>query len=236
VLERTGTAVDRTVHVSLQGIEAMHVDWQAGRPPVAGEKLSAEEARVIAKSPERISAMLLATDQRAAALFLQQRIVNWPSEPLSAVLPGPALLELWDIVGVAENVLRGMSWGVIAVVLVGMLTVLWSGLEERRREMAVLRAVGARPRHVFLLIVGEAFLLTLGGVVLGAVIATVSLWLLEGALVQRYGLSLSIPFAGATIVPVLAGLLAAGLAAGLLPAWRCYHRSLSDGLSPDVGG
>ncbi|MER2555650.1 MAG: ABC transporter permease [Thauera sp.] len=236
VLELTGTAVDRTVHVSLQGIEAMHVDWQAGRPPVAGEKLSAEEARVIAKAPERISAMLLATDQRAAALFLQQRIVNWPSEPLSAVLPGPALLELWDIVGVAENVLRGMSWGVIAVVLVGMLTVLWSGLEERRREMAVLRAVGARPRHVFVLIVGEAFLLTLGGVALGAVIATASLWLLEGALVQRYGLSLSGPSGVATMVPVLAGLLAAGLVAGLLPAWRCYHRSLSDGLSPDVGG
>lgn len=89
---------------------------------------------------------------------------------------------------------------------------------------------------MFLLIVGEAFLLSLGGVLLGALIAAASMWLLEGALVQRYGLSLSSPFAGATIVPVLVGLLAAGLAAGLLPAWRCYHRSLFDGLSPDIGG
>jgi len=236
VLQRTGTAVDRTVHVSLQGIEAMHVDWKEGRPPAPEEKVGAEAARALAAEPERISAMLVGLEQRAAALFFQQRIAGWPSEPLSAVLPGPALLELWEIVGVAENVLRGMSWGVMAVVLVGMLTVLWSGLEERRREMAVLRAVGARPRHVFLLIMGEAALLTLGGVLLGALLATLASSLLEGALERRYGLSLAEGFLGGDGLLLLAGLFAAGLAAGLLPALRCYRRSLADGLSPDVGG
>lgn len=237
VLERTGTAVDRTVHISLEGIEAMHVDWKSGRPPSAEEKLSAEAARQLAAHPERISAILLGLRQRAAALAVQQRIVSWPAEPLSAVLPGPALLELWEMVGVAENVLRMMSWGVMAVVLIGMLTVLWSGLEERRREMAVLRAVGARPRHVLLLILGEAFLLTLGGVLLGAAIAAMAVSSLESTIVQRYGLSLGHTFSGAAaVLPLLAALLAAGLLAGLVPAMRCYRRSLADGLSPDVGG
>jgi len=236
VLQRTGTAVDRTVHVSLQGIEAMHVDWREGRPPSAEERLGAEAARALAANPERISAMLVGLEQRAAALLLQQRIVSSPSEPLSAVLPGPALLELWEIVGVAESVLRGMSWGVMAVVLVGMLTVLWSGLEERRREMAVLRAVGARPRHVFLLIMGEAFLLTFGGLLLGAMIAAAASASLETTIVQRYGVSLSDGAFSADVLRVLGALLAAGLVAGLLPALRCYRRSLADGLSPDVGG
>jgi putative ABC transport system permease protein len=116
-----------------------------------------------------------------------------------------------------------------------MLTVLWSGLEERRREMAVLRAVGARPRHVFLLILGEALLLTLGGLVLGVSIATASAYLLEGAIVQRYGLSLAQGLSGTGMLPVLAVLLVAGLAAGLLPALRCYRRSLADGLNPEGG-
>jgi len=235
ILQRTGTAVDRTVHVSLAGIEAMHADWVDGRPPDAFDKLSAEEARLVVKAPERISAMLVALDQRAAALFMQARLGNWPAEPLSAVMPGPALLELWEIVGVAENILRGMSWCVITVVLVGMLTVLWSGLEERRHEMAVLRAVGARPRHIFLLIIGEALLLTLGGVVVGICFAALTLSALESTLVQQYGLSLSAAFSGRTIVPIFLGLLAAGLLAGLLPAMRCYRRSLSDGLSPEMG-
>ncbi len=236
VLQRTGTAVDRTVHVGLAGIEAMHADWVDGRPPDAFDKLSAEEARLLAKEPERVSAMLMALDQRAAALSMQSRLGAWPVEPLSAVMPGPALLELWEIVGVAENVLRGMSWCVITVVLVGMLTVLWSGLEERRHEMAVLRAVGARPWHIFLLIIGEALLLTLGGVVAGMFIAALILLAIESTLVQQYGLSLSAAFSGATIAPLLAGVVAAGVLAGLLPAMRCYRRSLSDGLSPETGG
>lgn len=236
ILQRTGTAVDRTVHVSLAGIEAMHADWVDGRPPDAFDKLSAEEARMFVKDPERISAMLLVLEQRAAALFMQSRLNKWQAEPLSAVMPGPALMELWDIVGVAEKVLRGMSWCVIAVVLIGMLTVLWSGLEARRHEMAVLRAVGARPRHVFLLIMGEAFLLTLGGVVMGAILAAATLSLLESSLVQQYGLSLSTAFSATTIIPLLTGMLVAGLLAGLLPAVRSYQHSLSDGLSPEVGG
>lgn len=232
ILQRTGTAVDRTVHVSLAGIEAMHVDWLEGRPPEEFNKLSAEESRLLVQAPERISAMLVALDQRAAALFMQARLGSWPDEPLSAVMPGPALLELWQIVGVAENVLRGMSWCVITVVLVGMLTVLWSGLEERRREMAVLRAVGARPRHIFLLIIGEAFLLTLGGLVVGILIATLTVLALDNTLVQHYGLSLSVALTGGVIAPLFAGILVAGLLAGLLPAMRCYRRSLADGLSP----
>ena len=106
ILQRTGTAIDRTVHVSLPGIQAMHADWEDGRPPEAFDRLSAEEARLVVEAPERISAMLVALDQRAAALFMQARLGNWPAEPLSAVMPGPALLELWQIVGVAEDVLR----------------------------------------------------------------------------------------------------------------------------------
>ena len=232
ILQRTGTAVDRTVHVHLAGIEAMHVDWFDGRPPEAFDRLSAEEARQVVKAPKRISAMLVGLDQRAAALFMQAKLGSWPAEPLSAVMPGPALLELWEIVGVAENVLRGLSWCVITAVLVGMLTVLWSGLEERRREMAVLRAVGARPRHILLLIIGEALLLTSGGLLVGILLATSTVLALDNTLAQHYGLSLSGAFAVGTVAPLFAGILMAGLLAGLLPAMRCYRRALSDGLSP----
>lgn len=51
---------------------------------------------------------------------------------------------------------------------------------------------------------------------------------------EQYGLSLSAAFSGSTLVPLFSGLLAAGVLAGLLPAMRCYRRSLSDGLSPEV--
>ena len=119
-LQGTGWAVDSTGRVCLSVIEAMHADLQVGRPADAFDKLSAEEARLVVSTPERISAMLVALDQRAAALFMQARLGNWPAEPLSEVMPGPALLEPWGIVVVAGQVFRGGSEVVITVVLGGV--------------------------------------------------------------------------------------------------------------------
>ena len=75
-----------------------------------------------------------------------QRLVNeYPAEPLTAILPGATLLEVWQVVGVAERALFAVSVLVVVVGLAGMLVALLTSLSERRREMAVLRSVGARP-------------------------------------------------------------------------------------------
>ena len=87
---------------------------------------------------------------------VQRRINEYREEPLLAIIPGVALQELWDLMSVAENVLRVVSSMVVVTGLLGMLTVILSSLEARRREMAVLRSVGARPLHVFALFMSEA--------------------------------------------------------------------------------
>ncbi|HTS53268.1 MAG TPA: hypothetical protein VMH26_08340 [Burkholderiales bacterium] len=66
---------------------------------------------------------------------------EYPGEPLTAVLPGPTLQEVWEIVGVAEKTLLAVSGLVVVVRLVGMLVALLTSLSERRREMAILRSV-----------------------------------------------------------------------------------------------
>ena len=88
---------------------------------------------------------------------VQRRINEYREEPLLAIIPGVALQELWDLMSVAENVLRVVSSMVVVTGLLGMLTVILSSLEARRREMAVLRSVGARPLHVFALFMSAAW-------------------------------------------------------------------------------
>ena len=78
-----------------------------------------------------------------------------------------ALAELWGLMGVAEDALLVVSACVVVVGLFGMLAVLLTGLNERRRELAILRSVGARPGHLFGLILGEALCLTGIGIALG---------------------------------------------------------------------
>jgi putative ABC transport system permease protein len=231
VLARTGTPVDRTVHISLEAMEAIHLDWVAGMP-MPGMKIAPEQARKFDLAPKQVTAALIGLKSRAAVFAVQRSIADYTAEPLMAVLPGVALDELWDVVGVGERALLAMSAMVAFVSLAGLVAVVLAGLNERRRELAVLRAVGAAPRHVMLMLAAEGGTVTLLGVVLG-VIATAVVITAAGPMIQsRFGIGLSLSAPTLSQWGLLAAVVAAGFLASLVPGWRAYRLSLADGLSP----
>jgi len=230
ILGRTGTPVDRTVHVSLEAIEAIHIDWQSGAP-IPGLSVSAEQARAMDLTPKAITAALVGLRSKVA-IFQVQRFINaYPEEPLLAILPGVALSQLWNLIGVAENALLIVSAFVVIVGLFGMLTALLTSLNERRREMAILRSVGARPGHVFALIMGEAGFLTLLGVLSGMALLYVSL--IAGQPIIESRLGIFVPIGGPTSYEwiLLGAVVTAGFLVGSIPSYRAYRLSLADGLS-----
>ena len=231
ILSRTGTPVDRTVHVSLQAIEAIHLEW-AGGAPMPGLNIAADQARKFDLNPTQVTAALVGLKNRAAVFNVQRFAAEYEDEALMAVLPGVALDELWEVVGVGEKALLGMSALVALVSLAGLVAVVLAGLNERRRELAVLRAVGAGPRHVLLLLAAEGSLVTLLGVALGAVL-TVLLVLAAGPWIQsQFGIGLKLSAPTAPQYTLLALIVAAGFLASLVPGLRAYRLSLADGLSP----
>jgi putative ABC transport system permease protein len=231
ILAPTGTPVDRTVHIGLQGIEAMHLDWQAG-VPLPGQHISAEQAAQADLTPRSITAALVGLKSRAAVFAVQREVAAYRPEPLLAILPGVALDELWDVVGLGERGLQAMSALVAVVSLAGLVAVILAGLNERRRELAILRAVGAGPRQVLALLAAEGLLVTGAGVVLGA-LACWGAVALGGPWVQaQFGIGLQLVAPGAAEWALMAAVLAGGLLASLVPGWRAYRLSLADGLSP----
>ena len=230
ILAPTGTPVDRTVHVSLEGYTAMHVDWRAGAP-IPGAAVSAEEARGMDLTPKTITAFLVGLDSKIAIFGVQRRINEYREEPLLAIIPGVALQELWDLMSVAENVLRVVSVMVVATGLLGMLTVILSSLEARRREMAVLRSVGARPLHVFALFMSEAGVLALLGAAIGVVMLYAGLAIGQPFVAREFGLHLPIEALAPADWRLLAAVVLAGVVIGGIPASRAYRLSLADGLS-----
>ena len=230
ILAPTGTPIDRTVHVSLEGYTAMHVDWRAGAP-IPGAAVSAEEARGMDLTPKTITAFLVGLDSKIAIFGVQRRINEYREEPLLAIIPGVALQELWDLMSVAENVLRVVSVMVVATGLLGMLTVILSSLEARRREMAVLRSVGARPLHVFALFMSEAGVLALLGAAIGVVMLYAGLAIGQPFVAREFGLHLPIEALAPADWRLLAAVVLAGVVIGGIPASRAYRLSLADGLS-----
>ena len=231
ILARTGTPVDRTLHISLAGMEALHIDWQNGMPARGAAQVSAEQARAMDLQPKQITAFLLGLNSKIATFSLQREINEYRGEPLLAILPGVALQELWSLMGTAEKALFVVSLFVVLTGLIGMLTAILTSLNERRREMAILRSVGARPWHIAGLLVVEAFALALAGVLLGLLLLYLGIAGAQGYVQAHYGLYLPLSAPNGYEWRLLGAILAAALLMGCVPAWRAYRQSLADGLS-----
>ncbi|KPW89281.1 hypothetical protein ALO79_200145 [Pseudomonas syringae pv. castaneae] len=231
ILKRTGTPVDRTLHISLGGMEAIHIDWKNGVPAQGSGRISADQARNMDLTPQAITAFMLGLNSKISTFALQREINEFRGEPLLAILPGVALQELWSLMGTAEKALFVISLFVVLTGLIGMLTAILTSLNERRREMAILRSVGARPWHIASLLVLEAFALALTGVAAGLALLYIGIGAAQGYVQSAYGLYLPLSWPSEYEWTLMAGILIAALLMGSVPAWRAYRQSLADGLS-----
>ena len=253
ILNRTGTPVDRTVFVSLAGIDAIHAGMDSsgdhGHDPLAGHTDNGhhrmEKGRTHGHDhldtadhhdhePVAITVFYVGLNSRSAALSVQRMVNEYEREPLYAVLPAVALTQLWEIIGVVEKTLLAVSAFVVLVGLCGMLVAIMTSLNERRREMAILRAVGARPLHVFSLIVGEAAMVTLMGVVLGVALLYAMFTVAQPLIAYRFGLFVSAGSLSTYELVLMGTVCLAGLLIGLVPGYRIYRYSLADGMTVRV--
>jgi putative ABC transport system permease protein len=282
ILAPTFTPIDRSLYVTLDGIEAMHENFVAGGvPPVLtmpgaaapsaepspsgdGDADQSKDSSVAvgaapipynpgpgvspaspspdgegdaigdgsADSTERqLSSFLLGTRNRFESLQLQREINTDTSDPLTAILPAVSLTELWHTIGYAEDGARIISFAVLLVGLLGMLVALYSTLQERRREMAILRSLGAGPRRIALLLVIESGVLAALGAVVGMVVTYGALIVGRGIAERHFGIFIPITAPQRLEWIYLAGVVVAGVLVGLVPAWRAYRNALQDGLA-----
>ncbi len=236
ILAATGTPVDKTIHIRLDGMDAVHEGWVDGAPPrrALGARSNApapSEPGAAVREPEAITAFLVGLKSKATVLRYQRDVNTYRREALTGVIPGVALSQLWRVLGPAEQALRGVSFLVVAAGLTGLLTTLLSTLNERRREIAVLRAVGAGQRDVFSLLVLESTLVA----GLGALVGCLGLNFLLAVAGRRLEASIGAPLGplGFSIydVYIVAAIAVIGFVLGFVPGWIAYRRSLSDGLT-----
>jgi putative ABC transport system permease protein len=244
ILAPTGTPIDRTIHMDLSGIDVMHQELNAaeqGYDPLLmwAEPIDADHEEKGHPEHEHhglnykgeLSAVLLGLKSRAAAVFLQRSINQYKNEALSAIMPGVALQELWSIMDYLEKGLLAISAFVIVIGLIGMLIALMTTLDQRRREMAILRSVGARPGHVLGLIVSEAALITTVAIMLGFSIVYLLLAIAQPILQAQAGLFIEIGWPTVREMTLISFVALAGIIVSLVPAYRIYRYSLSDGIT-----
>ena len=229
ILQPTGTPVDRSIHVSLAAIEAIHLNWQAGAP-VPGLAISPQQVTKFNLQPKEITAVLVGLTARIATFEVQRFVNDHEREPLLAILPGATLHALWDMLGMVEQVLLAVSALVLLVSILGMVAILLNSLNERRRELAILRSVGARPVDIVMLVVGEALLLAVAGIAVGVLLLYLLSLAVQPLLLSQFGLAIGLSMLSGHELLLLGMVVVSATLAGLIPAYRAYRYSLADGL------
>ena len=230
ILAKTGTPVDNTIIVSLEAIEAIHVDWSSGSK-VSGKATPIEQIRKMDLSPSNITAVLLGVNSKLKIFQLQRWINEYPEEALISILPGVALQELWRIVGVVENILLGISSIVILTTLMGMTAIVFSSLSERRREMAIWRAMGASPKIIIGLLMLEAFIISTVSVVVSTFLLFILLYFIQPWIDSTYGVLVTIEMLSLNDIYVFILFILAAMFVSLIPAMRAYWFSINDGMT-----
>ena len=233
VLQATGAPIDRNVIISLQGFEALHQGMGApGLPWLGGAGTAPTVADRAALVPRELTAVWVGLHARTEVFSARRGIERLPQDSLMAVLPGVALDELWQVVKLAENALLAIG---VLVAVSGMLSVaavLMVGLSARRKELAVLRALGATPLALLGLVWLEALGVCLLGMLGGLVLHGLGLWALQDLLRTELGIAVQWGWPTAEVAWSLAGLVLAAWLAASVPALRAYRLSLVDGLHP----
>lgn len=231
ILKPTGTAIDQTVYISLYGMEAIHMDWKNGLAPTQESstpvsQITKENIRI-----DQITAFFLRTKSRIQTLGLQRNINEFETEPLMAIIPGATLSELWNGLSQIETVLQIISLMVLAIGLVAMLSSLLAGLNERRREMSILRSIGASPVQIASLLVFESALLTAIGILAGIIFQVLMFFVLSGWLERTFGFYFIGSVLTATELFYIGLILVSGILVGLIPAIKSSQTALKDGLT-----
>jgi putative ABC transport system permease protein len=254
ILAKTGTPVDRSVIVSINAIDAIHgnggqVDADESNhghddsnvnedkhdhgheDGHAHEDEHSSDDQVEHQAPASVTAAFIGLKSRMGVFQLQRSVNEFAGEPVMAIMPNVALRELWKMMSIAEQALAVIAGFVIVAGLAGMLTTLLASLNERRREMAILRSIGARPWQLFSLLLTEAVLLTFAGIMLGVILLYTLTWLIAPWIQQAYGVVIELSMLTNKEWILLAIVQLSGGVIGILPAIFAYRQTLSDGMT-----
>jgi len=212
ILSATGTPVDQTVHVKLEGIEAIHQDGEANLDDLQATS---------------ITAFIVGLKSRIATFRLQREINEMEREPLMAILPGVALSELWRMMSVLEGTLRLISSMVFVAALLGLAAVMASSIRERKNEIHLLRIVGAPPRFLFILFQIEALLISLSSILIGSSLLYLSLLVAQKQISTQLGLHLGTNPITYSSLAIIASIVVSTMLVASLPALQAYRQAKS---------
>lgn len=223
VLRPTGTPIDKSVYISLYGMEAIHIGWgDSSEKSLSPSDIKKEDINI-----SQITSFILKSKNRIALLRLQRWISTYKAEPLTAIIPAVALTELWGLLDQVEKAFMGISSFVVLIGFLSILIILYMSLNGRKREILILRSIGLSSKQITFLLLFEAFILSTLGVFLGFIMQYGILISLSPILDTYYGIYLPLSPPSLQELYGMLVFITLGTLFGVIPAIRAYKTSLN---------
>jgi len=229
ILEQTGTPIDQSIFVSLTGFESVHINWP--QDPNAQNQLT-EHIIKNGLQPKSITAAFLKLKNKSST-FVIQRIINQnKSEPLQAILPGMALAQMWNLSAMFEKSLWLVGAMVFVSTLIGMVNMLIASLNSRKKELALLRIIGANPMYCFLLIQIESIFLVVISMLLSLITSYLAFNFLGEWLSTEYGVFIDLStFFNTNLIYMLSAFIVVSVILVCVPAVLFYKQSMLNNIN-----
>ena len=228
ILKPTGTPIDNAVYISLAGIEAMHTGWIGNQKVI---DVSIEQIMQSELKPKTISAIFVSLKNRTQVFQFQRDVLNYKEEAISSVMPGITLSRLWALTGNVDKAFKIITFFIIIIALLGMIAMTIAGLNGRRREMAILRSVGASPTNIVSLLLVESIIISLISCAIGYILMIIIFSIGKDYLQNNYGIFINSFSIKNYDLQMVISIICAALIATIVPAIQIYKNTLRDGLN-----
>ncbi len=220
ILNVTGTPVDNALFLNLEAIESIHaVDDHEDH---TDHEEYADQENESHPPIGKITALLLGLRDPISTLQMQRWINEYSGEALLAILPGVALAQLWELIGSVEVVLRGISIIVFVSSIFGLNAMLLASMRERRREIEILRSIGAPSKFIFGLLIIESLLIVTMATLIAIGSLLLAITLVNQILAGELGVVLSLQIFYTSSLAALALIYLVALLVSLVPAIQAY--------------
>ena len=231
ILNKTGTPIDQAIFLDLKGYELLHLGWKSGKKIFNLDDINLSSLPEDALIPKTVTAAFIGLKSKLTLFNFSKNIREYPKEAISAVIPGIALSELWSIVGLVDKGFQLLSWIIIAISLIAMVTLIIASLDNRKQEMTIYRANGASPKFLAMMVLCESLVIGLTAIVGAIVLVTIVTYFATAQLNLALGISPTFKWISMGEITVFSFILLAGALSSLIPAVMVFRKNLHQTLS-----
>ena len=231
ILNKTGTPIDQAIFVDLKGYELLHLGWKSGKKVFSLDNIDLSTIPKEDLNPKTLTAAFVGLKSKLTLFNFSKSIREYPNEAISAVIPGVALSELWSIVGLVDKGFELLSWIIIAISLIAMITLIIASLDNRKQEMTIYRANGASPRFLATMVIYESLVIGLVAIIGAIILVTIVTYFATSQLNLTLGISPSFQWISLGEIKVFSVILLAGVLSSLIPAVMVFRKNLHQTLS-----